>query len=44
MGGLQKYSKAFYSFAPNVNSFKRLRGYWRKAPFNLNWGFENAPV
>ena len=29
-------------FAPNVNSFKRLRGYWEEGtPFNLNWGFEN---
>ena len=43
MGGLQKYSKAFLPlFAPNVNSFKRLRGYWEEGtPFNLNWGFEN---
>ena len=43
LGGLQKYSKAFLPlFAPNVNSFKRLRGYWEEGtPFNLNWGFEN---
>ena len=43
MGGLQKYSKAFLPlFAPNVNSFKRLRGFWEEGtPFNLNWGFEN---
>jgi glutamine synthetase len=43
LGGLQKYSKSFLPlFAPNVNSFKRLRGYWEEGtPFNLNWGFEN---
>ncbi len=43
LGGLQKYSKAFLPlFAPNVNSFKRLRGFWEEGtPFNLNWGFEN---
>jgi glutamine synthetase len=43
LGGLQKYSKAFLPlFAPNVNSFKRLRGFWEEGtPFNLNWGYEN---
>ena len=43
LGGLQKYSKSFLPlFAPNVNSFKRLRGFWEEGtPFNLNWGFEN---
>ena len=43
LGGLQKYSKSFLPlFAPNVNSFKRLRGYWEEGtPFNLNWGYEN---
>jgi glutamine synthetase len=43
LGGLQKYSKSFLPlFAPNVNSFKRLKGYWEEGtPFNLNWGYEN---
>ena len=43
LGGLQKYSKSFLPlFAPNVNSFKRLRGFWEEGtPFNLNWDFEN---
>ena len=43
VGGLQKFTKLLMPLiAPNVNSYKRLMGYFEEGtPFNLNWGFEN---
>jgi glutamine synthetase len=43
IGGLQKFTKVLMPLiAPNVNSYKRLLGYFEEGtPFNLNWGYEN---
>ncbi len=44
IGGLQKYlPAAMLLFAPNVNSYRRLRRY-STAPINVHWGVENRTV
>ncbi len=44
IAGLQKYLPAAMPlFAPNVNSYRRLRRY-SDAPINLHWGWENRTV
>ena len=44
IAGLQKYlPAAMLLFAPNVNSYRRLRRY-SDAPINLHWGWENRTV
>lgn len=41
IGGLQKYlGQVAPLFAPNVNSFRRMRPDW-SAPINLQWGYDN---
>ena len=43
IAGLQKYIPSLLPLiAPNINSYKRLMGYFEEGtPFNLNWGVEN---
>ena len=44
IGGLQKFMPAAMPlFAPNVNSYRRLRRY-STAPINVHWGLENRTV
>lgn len=44
IAGLQKYlPQAMPLFAPNVNSYRRLRRY-STAPINVHWGVENRTV
>lgn len=44
IGGLQEYLPAAMPlFAPNVNSYRRLRRY-STAPINVHWGYENRTV
>lgn len=41
VGGLQEYlGECAPLFAPNVNSFRRMRPDW-SAPINLQWGYDN---
>jgi glutamine synthetase len=41
VGGLQEYlGEVAPLFAPNVNSFRRMRPDW-SAPINLQWGYDN---